>query len=103
MRLFIINLTGAVRNLVKFKWQTLISVVSLAFGLVCLAFSANWFWYETHYESFRRDADKMYQLKFEWIDSERTDGGSSFPPLMYELMRRTLSPKDGSMSLMGVS
>ena len=101
MRLFIINLTGAVRNLVKFKWQTLISVVSLAFGLVCLAFSANWFWYETHYESFRRDADKMYQLKFEWIDSERTDGGSSFPPLMYELMRRTLSPKDDVVLFFG--
>ena len=63
MRLFIINLTGAVRNLVKFKWQTLISVVSLAFGLVCLAFSANWFWYETHYESFRRDYDRLYLLK----------------------------------------
>lgn len=101
MRLFIINLTGAVRNLVKFRWQTLISVVSLAFGLVCLAFSANWFWYETHYESFRRDADKMYQLKFEWIDSERTDGGSSFPPLMYELMRRTLSPKDDVVLFFG--
>lgn len=101
MRLFIINLTGAVRNLVKFRWQTLISVVSLAFGLVCLAFSANWFWYETHYESFRRDADKMYQLKFEWIDSERTDGGTSFPPLMYELMRRTLSPQDGVVLFSG--
>lgn len=63
MRLFIINLTGAVRNLVKFRWQTLISVVSLAFGLVCLAFSANWFWYETHYESFRRDYDRLYLLK----------------------------------------
>ena len=101
MRLFIINLTGAVRNLVKFRWQTLISVVSLAFGLVCLAFSANWFWYETHYESFRRDADKMYQLKFEWIDSERTDDGTSFPPLMYELMRRTLSPQDGVVLFSG--
>ena len=101
MRLVIINLTGAVRNLVKFRWQTLISVVSLAFGLVCLAFSANWFWYETHYESFRRDADKMYQLKFEWIDSERTDDGTSFPPLMYELMRRTLSPQDGVVLFSG--
>lgn len=101
MRLFIINLTGAVRNLVKFRWQTLISVVSLAFGLVCLVFSANWFCYETHYESFRRDADKMYQLKFEWIDSERTDGGTSFPPLMYELMRRTLSPQDGVVLFSG--
>ena len=95
MRLFIINLTGAVRNLVKFRWQTLISVVSLAFGLVCLAFSANWFWYETHYESFRRDADKMYQLKFEWIDSERTDGGTSSSSFPGELVRR-------STRLMGV-
>ena len=63
MRMFIVNLTQAVRNLVRYKWQTLISVVGLTFGLVCLAFSANWFWYETHYESFRKDCDRLYLLK----------------------------------------
>ena len=73
MKLFLINLTQAVRNLVKFKWQTLISVVGLVFGLVCLAFSANWFWYETHYESFRKDCDRLYLLKCRYAGAATGD------------------------------
>ena len=73
MKLFFINLTQAVRNLIKFKWQTLISVVGLTFGLVCLAFSANWFWYETHYESFRKDCDRLYLLKCRYAGAATGD------------------------------
>ena len=73
MKLFLINLTQAVRNLIKYKWQTLISVVGLTFGLVCLAFSANWFWYETHYESFRTDYDRLYLLKCRYKGAQTGD------------------------------
>ena len=95
MRMFIVNLTQAVRNLVRYKWQTLISVVGLTFGLVCLAFSVNWFWYETHYESFRKDYDQLYQLKRKDKDPASGEVGSYFPCLLTDVLRRGLTTAEG--------
>ena len=95
MKLFLINLTQAVRNLIRYKWQTLISVVGLTFGLVCLAFSANWFWYETHYESFRKDYDQLYQLKRKDKDPASGEVGSYFPCLLTDVLRRGLTTAEG--------
>ena len=95
MKLFLINLTQAVRNLVRYKWQTLISVVGLTFGLVCLAFSVNWFWYETHYESFRTDYDQLYQLKRKAKDPASGEVGSYFPCLLTDVLRRGLTTAEG--------
>ena len=95
MRMFIVNLTQAVRNLVRYKWQTLISVVGLTFGLVCLAFSANWFWYETHYESFRKDYDQLYQLKRKDKDPASGEVGSYFPCLLTDVLRSGLTTAKG--------
>ena len=95
MRMFIVNLTQAVRNLVRYKWQTLISVVGLTFGLVCLAFSANWFWYETHYESFRKDYDQLYQLKRKDKDPASGEVGAYFPCLLTDVLRRGLTTAEG--------
>ena len=95
MRMFIVNLTQAVRNLVRYKWQTLISVVGLTFGLVCLAFSVNWFWYETHYESFRTDYDQLYQLKRKDKDPASGEVGSYFPCLLTDVLRRGLTTAEG--------
>ena len=95
MRMFIVNLTQAIRNLIRYKWQTLISVVGLTFGLVCLAFSANWFWYETHYESFRKDYDQLYQLKRKDKDPASGEVGSYFPCLLTDVLRRGLTTAEG--------
>ena len=95
MRMFIVNLTQAIRNLVRYKWQTLISVVGLTFGLVCLAFSVNWFWYETHYESFRTDYDQLYQLKRKAKDPASGEVGAYFPCLLTDVLRRGLTTAEG--------
>ena len=95
MRMFIVNLTQAIRNLIRYKWQTLISVVGLTFGLVCLAFSVNWFWYETHYESFRMDYDQLYQLKRKAKDPASGEVGSYFPCLLTDALRRGLTTAEG--------
>ena len=50
----------AVRNLLKYKTQTFISIIGLAVGFVCFALSAYWIHYEMNYDSFHRDADRIY-------------------------------------------
>ena len=48
------------RNLLKYRMQTAVSVLGLAAGFVCFALSAFWIHYEMTYDSFRRDADRLY-------------------------------------------
>ncbi|MDR1896402.1 MAG: hypothetical protein LBR10_06390, partial [Prevotellaceae bacterium] len=50
----------AFRNLWKYKNQTLISVVGLAVGFTCFAVAALWIRYEMTYDTFHKNADRMY-------------------------------------------
>lgn len=50
----------AVRSLMKYKMQTAVSVVGLAVGFVCLAFSMIWIRYELTYDDFHRGAERLY-------------------------------------------
>jgi hypothetical protein len=50
----------AVRNLLKYKTQTIISILGLAVGFVCFALSAFWIRYEMTYDAFHEDAEQMY-------------------------------------------
>ena len=52
----------AVRNLLKYKTQSVISILGLAVGFVCFALSALWIRYEMTYDTFHEDADRIYQL-----------------------------------------
>ncbi|MBQ8674209.1 MAG: ABC transporter permease [Bacteroides sp.] len=56
------NLIVAVRNLLKYKMQTLVSVVGLAIGFTCFALSLMWIRYETGYDSAYEGADRMYLI-----------------------------------------
>ncbi|MDR3252600.1 MAG: ABC transporter permease [Tannerella sp.] len=53
-------LTVAFRNLRKYKSQTLISVVGLAVGFTCFAMAVLWIRYEMSYDSFHKNADRIY-------------------------------------------
>ena len=66
------NLTLAWRQLVKYRLQSLVSIVSLAIGFACFALASMWIKYETTYDGFHRDADRMYCLIRE-RDAEATD------------------------------
>jgi hypothetical protein len=44
----------------KYKGQTLVSVAGLAVGFVCFAMATLWIRYEMSYDSFHRNADRIY-------------------------------------------
>jgi hypothetical protein len=53
-------LTVAFRNMWKYKNQTLVSVAGLAVGFVCFDMATLWIRYEMTYDSFHKNADRMY-------------------------------------------
>ncbi len=63
MQILLQNIIHAIRSLRTQAWQVAISSIGLAVGIVCLAFSANWFWVETNYDWFRPDHRNLYILQ----------------------------------------
>jgi len=68
----------AFRNLRKYKTQNIISIIGLAVGFVCFAFSALWIRYEMSYDSFHPKADRVYKVNtalFKWnsVESGNSD------------------------------
>ena len=67
--MFTHHLKLAFRNLRKYKTQNIISVIGLAIGFTCFAFSALWIRYEMSYDSFHPKADRIYRVNtalFKW-------------------------------------
>lgn len=50
------------RNLHKYKIQTIISVLGLTIGVVFFAYGYHWYQYETSYDSFYHDSDRIYRV-----------------------------------------
>lgn len=50
----------ATRNLLKYKTQTLISIIGLAVGFVCFAFATMWIHSEIAYDKHYEGADRLY-------------------------------------------
>lgn len=50
----------AYRSLMKYRLQSVLSIVGLALGFVCFALSVFWVRYEQTYDSFHRDAGRMF-------------------------------------------
>jgi len=57
------HLKIAFRNLRKYKTQNIISVIGLAVGFACFAFSALWIRYEMSYDNFHPKADRIYRVQ----------------------------------------
>lgn len=57
------DLKVAIRNLLKYKVQTGISMLGLAAGFICFVLSAFWIHYEMSYDQFRKDADRLYLVR----------------------------------------
>lgn len=64
----------ATRNLLRYKTQTLISIIGLAVGFASFALSGTWINYEQSYDSFHDGADRIYVAS---ISSVFYTGGSS--------------------------
>jgi len=56
------HLKIAFRNLLKYKTQNIISIIGLAVGFACFAFSALWIRYEMSYDNFHPKADRIYRV-----------------------------------------
>ena len=54
------DLKIAFRNLLKYKTQSVVSVLGLAVGFVCFTLSTLWVNYEMTYDSFHPDAERIY-------------------------------------------
>lgn len=55
-------ITIASRNSIKYKLQTLISIVGLAIGLVSFTYGMKWLEYETSYDGFYPKSEQIYTL-----------------------------------------
>lgn len=71
------------RNLLKYRMQSVVSILGLAVGLACFALSAFWIHYEMTYDTFHRDADRLYLVGV----NDDSFGGSSASFTPYALGR----------------
>jgi hypothetical protein len=55
-------LSLAWQQLEKYRLQSVVSIVSLAIGFACFALASMWIKYETTYDAFHKNADRMYYL-----------------------------------------
>ena len=76
--IFIHNFKIAFRNLLKYKTQSVISVLGLAVGFACFAFSAIWIHYEMTYDSFHENAEQLHFVR--WKDKTSPTGMSNYTP-----------------------
>ncbi len=76
MSLFLQNLLQSLRSLRTQSWQIVISALGLAVSIVCLMYSVNWLWSETHYDAFRPNSEELYILQ--WHDSTDTQRAHHF-------------------------
>lgn len=67
----------AFRNLRKYKTQNIISIIGLAVGFVCFAFSALWVRYEMSYDNFHPKADRIYRVHTALFKWNTVEGGAS--------------------------
>ena len=64
----------ALRNIRKYALQNTVSVIGLAAGFVCLSLSSVWLYYENSFDSFHKDADRIYTLNIPSTDADAAKG-----------------------------
>lgn len=53
----------ALRNLLKYKMQNIVSILGLALGFACFALAALWIHDEMTYDDFHQDAERIYMVR----------------------------------------
>ena len=77
----------ALRNLLKYRTQSVVSVLGLAIGLAFFTFGFHWLKYETSYDSFYPDAGRSYLV---YTQAENNKNGYS-PTALVGFIRERLS------------
>ena len=68
-------LTIALRNICKYALQNMVSIIGLTVGFVCLSLSTVWIRFENSFDSFHKDADRLFYMDeiYEPDGTDRTD------------------------------
>lgn len=59
----------AFRSLLKYKLQSIVSIIGLAVGFTCFALSVLWIRYEMTYDDFHNGADRIYLVRAHYTDN----------------------------------
>ena len=78
----------AFRNLVKYKTQSLVSIIGLAVGFTCFALSVLWIRYEMTYDTFHNGADRIYMVRAHYTDSPGSTSNVTPYPLANYLQEK---------------
>ena len=55
------------RELLKYRTQSIISIIGLAIGFTAFILGGYWLWWETHFDNFHPEADRLYCLTTEGL------------------------------------
>lgn len=66
------------RNLLKYKTQTIVSMMGLAIGFTAFSFTMSWIRYELSYDSHNPDRDRIYRVV--QVDTTKIEGLSNMVP-----------------------
>lgn len=70
----------AFRNLMKYKTQSLVSIIGLAVGFTCFALSVLWIRYEMTYDTFHKGAERIYMVRAHYTDiPEHISNSTPYP------------------------
>lgn len=64
------------RELLKYRTQSAVSIIGLAVGFTAFILGGYWLWWETHFDSFHPEADRLYCLATEGL-VKRANGTQS--------------------------
>ena len=78
----------AIRNLVKYKVQSAVSILGLPVGFVCFSLSLYWIHYEMTYDHFRQNADRIYMVRAHYTDSPSSTSNVTPYPLANYLQEK---------------
>lgn len=74
----------AIRNLLKYKQQSLISIIGLAVGFTCFALATLWIRYEMTYDTFHNGSDRIYLVRNEsYMDNNGLSTVTPYPLAAY--------------------
>ena len=64
------------RELLKYRTQSIVSIIGLAVGFTAFILGGHWLWWETHFDNFHPEADRLYCLTTEGL-VKRANGTQS--------------------------
>ncbi len=91
------NLLQTLRALRTQGWQVAVSTLGLAISIMCLTYSVNWLWSDTHYDAFRPNSEELYILQQR--DSADTWHSSHFPHPEAETLVQLLRQRGDSVGI----